>query len=108
MEPQRFLCSRVWMKNGGLIPWNALVFDEMFKTSNQMANLLMKGDLVNHSVGQQFLLDRWWNFIRFPRKTRTDSINLFKKVLPGIFIEYVLYAGRIWNGAFLVADVEEL
>ena len=31
-----------------------------------------------------------------------------KKVLPGIFIGYMLYAERIWKGDILVADVEEL
>ena len=31
-----------------------------------------------------------------------------KKVLLGISIGYVLYAGRFWKGFLLVADVEEL
>ena len=31
-----------------------------------------------------------------------------KKVLPGIFVGYALYAGGIWNGDTLVADVEEI
>ena len=31
-----------------------------------------------------------------------------KKVLPGIFLGYYLYAGRIWKGDILVVDVEEL
>ena len=31
-----------------------------------------------------------------------------KKVLPGLFLRYALYAGRIWKGDILVADVEEL
>ena len=31
-----------------------------------------------------------------------------KKVLPGLFLEYALYAGRIWKGDVLVADLEEL
>ena len=30
------------------------------------------------------------------------------KVLPGIFLGFVLYAGRIWKGDIVVADVEEL
>ena len=30
------------------------------------------------------------------------------KVLPGIFSGYALYAGRIWKGDILVADIEEL
>ena len=31
-----------------------------------------------------------------------------KKVLPGIYLGYVLHAGRIWKGDILVADIEEL
>ena len=31
-----------------------------------------------------------------------------KKVFPGIFLGYVLYAGGIWKGDILVADFEEL
>ena len=31
-----------------------------------------------------------------------------KKVLPGLFLGYALYAGWIWNGDVLVADFEEL
>ena len=31
-----------------------------------------------------------------------------KKVLPGLFLGYALYAGRIWKGDLLVADLEEL
>ena len=31
-----------------------------------------------------------------------------KKVLPGLFFGYALYAGGIWKGDVLVADLEEL
>ena len=31
-----------------------------------------------------------------------------KKVLPGLFLGYTLYAGRIWKGDILVGDLEEL
>ena len=31
-----------------------------------------------------------------------------KKVLPGLFLGHALYAGRIWKGDVLVADLEEL
>ena len=31
-----------------------------------------------------------------------------KKVLPGLFLGYALYAGRIWKGDVLVGDLEEL
>ena len=31
-----------------------------------------------------------------------------KRVLPGLFLAYALYAGGIWKGDVLVADLEEL
>ena len=31
-----------------------------------------------------------------------------KKILPGLFLGYALYAGRIWKGDILIADLEEL
>ena len=31
-----------------------------------------------------------------------------KKVLPGLFLGYALYAGGIWNGDILVGDIQEL
>ena len=31
-----------------------------------------------------------------------------KKVLPGLFLGYALYAGRIWKGDVLIEDLEEL
>ena len=31
-----------------------------------------------------------------------------KKVLPGLFLGYALYAGRTWKGDVLIADLEEL
>ena len=31
-----------------------------------------------------------------------------KKVLPGLFLGYALYAGGIWKGDVLIADIEEL
>ena len=31
-----------------------------------------------------------------------------KKVLPGLFLGYALYAGGIWKGDIMVADIEEL
>ena len=45
-----------------------------------------------------------------PRTAKDQSrIHQFgKKVLPGLFLGYALYAGGIWKGDTLVADVEEL
>ena len=46
----------------------------------------------------------------YPISTKGQSrIHHFgKKVLPGLFLGYALYAGGIWKGDILVADIEEL
>ena len=46
----------------------------------------------------------------FPISAKDQSrIHQFgKKVLPGLFLGYALYAGGIWKGDVLVADLEEL
>ena len=45
-----------------------------------------------------------------PKSAKDQSrIHQFgKKVLPGLFLGYALYAGGIWKGHVLVADLEEL
>ena len=45
-----------------------------------------------------------------PITTKDQSrIHQFgKKVLPGLFLGYALYAGGIWKGDVLIADLEEL
>ena len=46
----------------------------------------------------------------YPTTSKDQSrIHQFgKKVLPGLLLGYALYAGRIWKGDVLVADLEEL
>ena len=46
----------------------------------------------------------------YPNSSKDHSrIHQFgKNVLPGLFLGYALYAGRLWKGDILVADIEEL
>ena len=44
----------------------------------------------------------------FLPKTCRKLHQFGKKILPGSFVGYVLYAERIWKGDILVADTEEL
>ena len=61
-----------------------------------------KGDLVNQLKGPSFRFVHWLNIIPYPRKISQE------KVLPGIFLGCVLYAGGNWKGDVLVVDLEEL
>ena len=44
----------------------------------------------------------------FSAKDQSRIHQFGKKVSPGLFLGYALYAGGIWKGDILVADVEEL
>ena len=44
----------------------------------------------------------------FSVKNRSRVHQFGPKVLPGNFLGYVLYAGGIWKGDIMVADIEEL
>ena len=47
-------------------------------------------------------------FYPITAKDQSRIHHFGKKVLPGLFLGYALYAGRIWKGDVLVADLEEL
>ena len=44
----------------------------------------------------------------FSAKDQSRIHQFGKKVLPGLFLGYALYAGGTWKGDMMVADVEEL
>ena len=51
------------------------------------------------------------SLVEYPPFTAKDQSRIHqfgKKVLPGLFFGYALYARRIWKGDVLVADIEEL
>ena len=68
----------------------------------------MRDVLGNHSKDRSFRLVRWLNITLSLRRISQESINFGKKLFPGLFLGYALYAGRIWKGDILVADIEEL
>ena len=45
--------------------------------------------------------------VEYHRIFAKDTLRFGPKVLPGIFLGYVLYAGQIWKGDIMVADIEE-
>ena len=44
----------------------------------------------------------------FTAKDQSRIHQFGKKVLPGLFLGYALYAGRSWKGDIMVADIEKL
>ena len=50
----------------------------------------------------------WFSITLKPAKDQSRIHQFGKKVLPGLFLGYALYAGGIWKGDVLIADLEEL
>ena len=75
-----YCCNQAWMKNGGLILWNAIAICEMSKTSWQMGKLIMEGDSEDHLKVQSFFSEQRLNIIRFPaEETSLGIINSARK-----------------------------
>ena len=91
------------MKIGGQIPWKAIPLCETFKISFLMGRRPMTDVLGNHLKDLLFHLVHWLSITLPLRKTSQESINLERT-------SYLdcSYAGRIWKGDVLIADLEEL
>ena len=57
---------------------------------------------------KSFLLVHWFEYSPISAKDQSRIHQFGKKVLPGLFLGYALYAGGIWKGDVLIADLEEL
>ena len=96
------------MKIGGQIPWNAIPICEIFKISLLMGRPHMRDVLGNHLKDRSFRLVHWLSITIITAKDRSRIHQFGKKVLPGLFLGYALYAEGIWKSDVLVADLEEL
>ena len=97
------------MKVGGQILWNVIPICETSQIYYLMGRRPMKDVFGNHLKDRLFRLVHWLSITLKLRRTSQESINLERKVLPGLFLGYALYAGGgIWKGDILVADIEEL
>ena len=96
------------MKIGGQIPWNAIPI------WRNVTDPLSDGKTPSERrFGQPFKgpLIPFGSLVEYYPITAKDQSRIHqfgKKVLPGLFLGYALYAGRIWKGDVLVADLEEL
>ena len=104
----QYCCNQVWMKIGGQIPWNAIPICEAFKISCLMGRLHAKDVLENHLRGPIILFGSLNGYYPFSAKDQSRIHQFGKRVLPGLFLGYALYAGGIWKGDKMVADIEEL
>ena len=64
---------------------------------------------INYLMGRRPMKDVLGNHLKDRLFQDQSRIHQFgKKVLPGLFLGYALYAGGIWKGDVLIADLEEL
>ena len=96
------------MKDGGQNPWNVTAFCETSQIYFLMGRRRMKDVLGNLFKGPIIPFGSLVEYHPFTAKDQSRIHQFGKKVLPGLFLGYALYAGRIWKGDVLVADLEEL
>ena len=95
-------------KVGGQIRWNVTPICETSQISYLMGRRPMKDVLGNHLKDLLFHLVHWLSITLISAKDQSRIHQFGKKVLPGLFLGYALYAGGIWKGDVLIADLEEL
>ena len=95
------------MKVGGQILWNVT-------PTAKLTDLLFDGKTpYERRFGQPFkgLIIPFGSLVECHPLTAKDQSRIHqfgKTALPGLFLGYALYAGGIWKGDVLVADLEEL
>ena len=95
------------MKAGGQIPWNVTPICET-------SDLVSDGKTpYERRFGQPFKgpIIPFGSLVEYHPISAKDQSRIHqfgKKVLPGLFLGYALYAGGIWKGDVLIADLEEL
>ena len=96
------------MKVGGHILWNVTPICETSQIYYLMGRRPMKDVLGNHLEGPVIPFGSLVEFHLITSKDQSRIHQFGKKVLPGLFLGYALYAGGIWRGDVLIADLEEL
>ena len=96
------------MKVGGQILWNVTPICETSQMYCLMGRLPMKDVFGQPSKGPIIEFGSLVDYHPITAKDQSRIHQFGKKVLPGLFLGNALYAGRIWKGDVLIADLEEL
>ena len=96
------------MKVGGQIPWNATLLCETSQIYYPMGRNPYERRFGQPFKGPIILLGSLVGYHSVIAKDQSRIHQFGKKVLPGLFLGYALYAGGIWKGDIMVADIEEL
>ena len=96
------------MKVGGQIPWNVTLICETSQISCLMGKLHTRDVVGNHLKDRIIPFGSLVEYHPITAKDKSRIHQFGKKVLPGLFLGCSLYAGWIWQGDVLIADLEEL
>ena len=96
------------MKVGGQILWNVTPICETFKISFSDGKTPYERRFGEPFKGPIIPFGSLVEYYPISAKDQSRIRQFGKKVLPGLFLGYALYAGGIWTGDVLVADLEEL
>ena len=77
-EHQQYCCNQVWMKNGGLVPWNVAAFCEMSTTSWETKKTPYDRRFGEPFRGPIIPFGEWSNIIRHPQEMKQDFISLVR------------------------------
>ena len=96
------------MKVGGQIPWNVIPICETFKITVSDGKTPCERRFGQPFKGPIIPFGSLVEYYPITAKDQSRIHQFGKKVLPGLFLGYALYAGGIWKGDVLIADLEEL
>ena len=96
------------MKVGGRIPWNVTLICETSQICYLMGRRPMKDVLGQPFKGPIIPFGSLVEYHPIIAKDKSRTHQFGKKVSPGLFLGYALYAVGIWKGDVLVSDLEEL
>ena len=96
------------MKNGGQIPWNVTPICETFTDLMSDGKTPYERRFGKPFKGPIIPFGSLVEYYPISAKDQSRIHQFGKKVLPGLFLGYASYAGGIWKGDVLVADLEEL
>ena len=94
------------MKVGGQILWNVTPICETSQIYYLMGTRPMKDVLGNPFKGPIIPFGSLVKCYPSSAKDQSSFHQFGKTVLPGLVLGYALYAGGIWKGDILVADIE--
>ena len=96
------------MKVGGQILWNVTSICETSQIYYLMGKTPYERRFGQPCKGPIIPFGSLVEYHPITAKDQSRIHQFGKKVLPGLFLGYALYAGRIWKGDVLIADLEEL